>query len=312
MSPSPETVRRWIRLQRELGLDEIFLDEPWAPPASAPTIPPVRPDAAPRRAAPVSPGAPGSSQGSRSSTSEQPPTRPDRAAAQATPPARREPMPPLARPAPPPQAPRTPAPAPVPRPVPTRAPAIPVFSALPELHAHARACTRCILHGKRRAQVLEGAATSSTWAVLTLYGWADDADRGQLLSGTYAQGFLDLVKASGLPAPVVLPLLACAPTDPADTTIQGFTEAVRCRPYWTQALKLQGVRAVLVLDHKATQFARGPAFPVAWPAFRGEAWTLEGLPAISTHHPARLARSTQLAPEVASDLALLKTLLEKA
>ena len=40
--------------------------------------------------------------------------------------------------------------------------------------------------------------------------------------------------------------------------------------------------------------------------------TLEGLPAISTHHPARLARSTQLAPEVASDLALLKTLLEKA
>lgn len=196
--------------------------------------------------------------------------------------------------------------------MPTRAPAVPAFTTLPELHTHARACTRCILHGKRRAQVLEGAATSSTWAVLTLYGWADDADRGQLLSGTYAQGFLDLVKASGLPAPVVLPLLACAPTDPADTTIQGFTEAVRCRPYWTQALKLQGVRAVLVLDHKATQFARGPASPVAWPAFRGEAWTLEGLPAISTHHPARLARSTQLAPEVASDLALLKTLLEKA
>jgi len=299
MTLLPEETRRWIRLQRELGLDEVFLDEPWAPPASAPALPPVRPEAAPRRAAPAAPSA-------------QP--RPDRAPAPpAAPPPRREPMPPLARPTPPPPPPRAPAAAPVaPRPVPARAPAVPTFATLADLHTHARACTRCILHGKRRAQVLEGASGASSWAVLTLYGWADDADRGQLLSGSYARAFLDLVQASGLPAPVVLPLLACAPTDPADTTIQGFTEAVRCRPYWTQALKLSGARAVLVLDHKATQFARGPSAPVAWPAFRGESWTLEGLPAVSTHHPARLARSAQLAPEVASDLALLKTLLEKA
>lgn len=308
MPASPETVRRWIRLQRELGLDEVFLDEPWAPPATSPSLPPERPE--PRRSAPAPQGAP--TRPDRAPAPPAAPPRPERGAVPGAP-ARPEPMPPLVRPSSAPQPPRAPAaPPPTPRPAPVRAPAVPAFAALPELHAHARACTRCILHGKRRAQVLEGATASSTWAVLTLYGWADDADRGQLLSGSYAQAFLDLVAASGLPAPVVLPLLACAPSDPADTTIQGFTEAVRCRPYWTQSLKLQGVRAVLVLDHKATQFARGPAAPVAWPAFRGEAWTLEGLPAVSTHHPARLARSAQLGPEVASDLALLKSLLEKA
>ncbi len=28
----PEPVLRWIRLQKELGIDEVFLDETWAPP----------------------------------------------------------------------------------------------------------------------------------------------------------------------------------------------------------------------------------------------------------------------------------------
>lgn len=207
--------------------------------------------------------------------------------------------------APPPPIART-APAPAPR-----APAVPTFSDIASLREHARSCTRCILHGKRKAHLLEGGAERSSWAIVTLYGWADDNDRGRLLSGDYAKSFLDLVKASGLEEPVVLPVLACSPHDPADTTIQGFTEAVRCRPHWLQALRLHGVRAVLVLDHKATQLVRGPSAPVTWPAFRGETWAIEGIPAVSTHHPARLARSAALAPEIAADLARLKNLLEK-
>lgn len=207
------------------------------------------------------------------------------------------------------------APPPVARPAappPTRAPAVPTFADLAALHEHVGACSRCILHGKRKALVAQGGAERSTWAVLTLYGWADDTSNGRLLSGSYAAAFLDLVKASGLPEPVVLPVLACAPLDPADTTIQGFTEAVRCRPHWLQALKLHGVRAVLVLDHKATQLVRGPSSQVAWPAFRGETWAIEGIPAVSTHHPARLGRSAALAPDVASDLQRIKTILETA
>lgn len=172
-------------------------------------------------------------------------------------------------------------------------------------------CQRCILHGKRKSILLEGGAKSSTWAILTLYAWADDPERGQLLSGSYASAFFELVKASGLPAPVVLPILACSPADPADTTIQGFTEALRCKPHWMQALRLHNIRAVLVLDHKASQLVRGPSSPVAWPAFRGEAWAIEGIPATSTHHPARLARSAALAPDVASDLERIKSFLEK-
>lgn len=173
-----------------------------------------------------------------------------------------------------------------------------------------RNCSRCILHGRRKALVHVGGAARSSWAILTLYGWADDAETGRLLSGGYAAPFLDLVKAAGLPEPVILPVLACAPADPADTTVQGFTEAMRCRPHWLQALKLHGARAALVLDHKATQLVRGPSAQVAWPAFRGETWSIDGIPAVSTHHPARLARSAALGPEVSSDLQRVKHILE--
>jgi uracil-DNA glycosylase len=209
-----------------------------------------------------------------------------------------------------PSAPPTPAARPVLAPSP-RPSAVPVFPDLGALRDHALSCQRCILHGKRKSILLEGGAKSSSWAVLTLYAWADDADRGQLLSGSYASAFFDLVRASGLPDPIVLPILACSPTDPADTTIQGFTEALKCKPHWAQALRLHGVKAVLVLDHKASQLVRGPSAPIAWPAFRGEVWSIEGIPSVSTHHPARLSRSASLAPEVASDLERIKSLLEK-
>lgn len=321
MSVLPEAIRRWVRLQKELGLDEVFLDESWAPPAQsaspasasratsapaprnapAPSVAPARRDAPP---------SPGSQAQAPSQAPERRPAAPAPRAAQSAA---------ADRPAPfafqPPKGPATPAAptikAPAPRPAPVRASAIPVFQDLGSLRDHMRACTRCILHANRKGVVPSGGEDRSTWAVLTLYGWADDVEFRQLLSGTYAAAFRELVISAGLPQPAILPLLGCSPTDPADTSIQGFTEAVKCRPHWTQALKLSGAKAVLVLDHKATQFARGPSAPVEWPAFRGEPWTLEGLPAISTHHPARLARSVQLGPEVASDLARLKILLEK-
>jgi len=305
MAPLTDNLRRWVRLQRELGLDEVFLDEPWAPPAAAPSAPNTRGEPPRRAPAPAAPAAPTRLE----RPAAPPPVRAERAPTAA--PAARQDFtfkPPVATPPPA----RPPIQAPAPRPGPVRAATVPTFSDMGALHGHMRSCTRCILSGKRKAVIVEGGAKASSWAVLTLYGWADDDATGQLLSGTYAASFRDLVRASGLPEPVVLPLLACTPQDPADMTIQGFTEAVRCRPHWTQALKLLGAKAVLVLDHKATQFARGPSAPVSWPAFRGEPWSLEGLPAISTHHPARLARSAQLAPEVASDLAHLKTLLENA
>jgi uracil-DNA glycosylase len=316
MSVLPEAVRRWVRLQKELGLDEVFLDESWAPPAQAAAT------AAPGRA-PSAPQREPSPTGTRSALAPAPRTAPS-----APPPPERRPAAPAPR-APQPVAGDRPAPfsfqppkgaaappapvakAPAPYTAPVRPSAIPVFQDVGSLRDHMRSCTRCILHANRKGVVPSGGEDRSTWAVLTLYGWADDVEFGQLLSGTYAAAFRELVVSAGLPQPAILPLLGCSPTDPADTSIQGFTEAVKCRPHWTQALKLSGAKAVLVLDHKATQFARGPSAPVEWPAFRGEPWTLEGLPAISTHHPARLARSTQLGPEVASDLARLKILLEK-
>lgn len=297
----PEPVLRWVRLQRELGLDEVFLDQPWSPPAPAAPAQAAARRGAPepsRRPAPTAPSAPAPASAPRRAA----PMREDAPAAATrplfTPPA---PPPPAAQRAPAPAAPRT---AP-------RTPAVPTFQDAAALHEHMRSCTRCILHQKRKAILVEGGARTSSWAVLTLYGWADDDTRGRLLSGSYAGPFLELAKAAGLPEPAILPVLACTPSDPADTTIQGFTEAVRCRPHWIQALRLSGARAVLVLDHKATQLVRGPSAPTAWPAFRGEPWTIEGLPAVSTHHPARLARSPQLAPEVASDLTRLKSFLEK-
>lgn len=308
MSVLPDAIRRWVRLQKELGLDEVFLDESWAPPAQS-----AAPVAASR--APTAP-APRSAQAPASRTPPSAPPPPDRRSAA---PAPRPQQPAADRPAPfafqppkgsapvPPQAVKAPAP----RHAPVRPSAVPVFQDLVSLRDHMRSCTRCILHANRKGVVPSGGEDRSTWAVITLYGWADDNEFGQLLSGTYAAAFRELVISAGLPQPAILPLLGCSPTDPADTSIQGFTEAVKCRPHWTQALRLCGAKAVLVLDHKATQFARGPSAPVEWPAFRGEPWTLEGLPAISTHHPARLARSAQLGPEVASDLARLKILLEK-
>lgn len=316
MSVLPEAVRRWVRLQKELGLDEVFLDESWAPPAQ------VAVPATPSRASSAAqgPGAPPRREPPAAATASQahaPSQAPERRPSSAAPRAAQSAA--ADRPAPfafqPPKGPAAPsAPAikaPAPRPAPVRASAIPVFQDLGSLRDHMRSCTRCILHANRKGVVPSGGEDRSSWAVITLYGWADDNEFGQLLSGTYAAAFRELVISAGLPQPAILPLLGCSPTDPADTSIQGFTEAVKCRPHWTQALRLSGAKAVLVLDHKATQFARGPSAPVEWPAFRGEAWTLEGLPAISTHHPARLARSAQLGPEVASDLARLKILLEK-
>lgn len=297
MTALPDPVRRWLRLQRELGLDEVFLDEPWAPPAA----PPVVPTSAPGTSRPASGNAP-------TARRTAPPSPPSPGFPRSEPPVAAGNKPVLR---PPPEPARPPAPNPPPkRPLPSRLPPVPAFRSPEEVAAHAASCTRCILHGKRRTSILSGGDAKSSWAILTLYGWADDADSGRLLSGTYATAFLDLVRQAGLPAPTILPLLACVPSDPSDTTIQGFTEAVRCRPHWTALLKMSQARAVLVLDHKATQFARGPSVPVQWPAFRGESWTLEGIPAISTHHPARLARSPQIAPEVASDLARLKGFLE--
>jgi uracil-DNA glycosylase len=187
--------------------------------------------------------------------------------------------------------------------------AIPIFQNLQELTSHAGACTRCVLHGRRRSVLATGGPEKSTWAVLTLYAWGEDAQRGGILSGEYAKPLLDLARSLGLPDPAVAGIFACTPDDPADTTIQGFTEAVRCRGHWLQRLKLSGARAVLVLDHKATSLARGPSASVEWPAFRGQVWDLDGLPAVSTHHPSRLARQEALKPEVDADLRRILSLI---
>lgn len=236
------------------------------------------------------------------------PARPTAPVRPAPPPAATAPVqraaPPPTKTVPPPPAPRAPL-----APPPART-AIPVFSNLAELTTHAKSCTRCVLSRRRRSVLASGGPETSTWAILTLYAWGEDAERGEVLAGEYGKGLLKLAAEAGLPKPAVAAIFACTPDDPADTTIQGFTEAVRCRGHWLQRLKLSNAKAVLVLDHKATQLARGPQGSVAWPAFRGERWELEGIPAISTHHPSRLARQAALEPEVKADLALIRQILE--
>ena len=66
---------------------------------------------------------------------------------------------------------------------------------------------------------------------------------------------------------------------------------------------------MLVLDHKATSLARGPAVSVEWPTVRGQVWDLDGLPAVSTHHPTRLARQETLRTEVEADLRRIRSLI---
>jgi uracil-DNA glycosylase len=154
-----------------------------------------------------------------------------------------------------------------------------------------------------------GGPEKAPWAVLTLYAWGEDAERGRILAGAYAQPLLELARELGLPEPAAAAIFACTPDDPSDTTIQGFTEAVRCRGHWLQRLKLSGAKAVLVLDHKATLLARGPSAPVEWPAFRGKDWEIDGIPALSTHHPARMSRSPALREEVAADLRRILSLV---
>ncbi|HNY31618.1 MAG TPA: hypothetical protein PKO15_12080 [Fibrobacteria bacterium] len=282
-----EPIARWVRYQQELGIDEVILDVPFssvapAPPTAArrpaaPTAPPVRPPVSTARPAPIPPPVATTPSGAFPRPTPQP-------------------------------APRASVPPPIPAP-PSRS-AIPTFANLQELSDHARSCTRCVLSRRRRSVLASGGPETSSWAVLTLYAWGEDADRGGVLAGDYAKGLLELAAEAGLPQPAVAAIFACTPDDPADTTIQGFTEAVRCRGHWLQRLKLSKARAVLVLDHKATQLARGPQGSVAWPAFRGERWELDGIPAISTHHPTRLARQAALEPDVRADLERIRLILE--
>ena len=276
MSALPESVLRWTRYQRELGVDEVVLDR--RPKPVAPRTPAAdRAVAAPPRKTAAPAGAPAAP----ASRARKPPDPAVLAAAPAVRPASVAPL-------------RS---------------AIPVFADLQELSAHARACTRCVLHGRRRSVLATGGPDRSTWAILTLYAWGEDASRGGILEGDYALPFLDLARESDLPPPAVASIFACTPDNPSDTPIQGFTEAVRCRGHWLQRLKLSGARAVLVLDHKATSLARGPAISVDWPAVRGQVWDLDGLPAVSTHHPTRLARQESLRPEGESDLRRIRSLI---
>lgn len=210
---------------------------------------------------------------------------------------------------------KAPAPAPVapaaPRPVVSRA-AFPVFQSLAELESHAKSCQRCVLARRRKGVVPSGGPEKADWAVLTLYAWAEDLDRGQILAGSYAAELLEMARSIGLGAPAATAIFGCTPDDPADTTIQGFTEAVRCRGHWLQRLKLSGCKAILVLDHKATLLARGPSAPVEWPAHRGTRWEIDGIPAVSTHHPTRMARQAALRPEVESDLNQILSIVKGA
>jgi uracil-DNA glycosylase family 4 len=295
MSPvlSP-LVKAWVRAQRDLGLDAVFFDQPVDFPAPtteivkpiASTAPPkamAHPQSAPQRTNPEPPVA------------RQPPRAPMDRAPLRTPD-------PVARPAaaPPPQA------------APVRAPAmrlatVPTFASREELGKHAQACTRCALK-EREATVWQGGATSSPWLVLTLYGWGEDLKNGKLLSGGYAKAFLELVNKVGLPEPAMAAVLCCPPLNPADTSVQGRIEAARCRPYWTQLLKFTGAKAILVLDHKATQLAVGKA--VDWAEFRSRRFLLENVPALATHHPARLARSQEMATDVENDLRQILSIVE--
>jgi len=289
MSGLSESVLRWAKYQRELGIDDVILDERFVAPAATPAAAgaPAARNAPPRTAPPPAP----------SRTSEPAPRAPAPVAPRMAPP-----PPPAQRPAAPPPS------APAPARAPTRT-AIPTFGTVAELCAHAATCTRCTLHGRRRSVLATGGPEKSPWAVLTLYAWGEDAERGQILAGAYAQPLLDLAKEVGLPAPAAAAIFACTPDDPSDATIQGFTEAVRCRGHWLQRLKLSGANAILVLDHKASILARGPALPVEWPAFRGQRWELDGIPTISTHHPSRMARTPALRPEVESDLKQILSLI---
>lgn len=282
MSDLPQSILRWARYQRELGLDEVALDAPL----------PVRAANTPTAKVPSVPSKTHSVRGPSQAPSapaffERPASRPT------------SPVP--AR-----------APTPVQRPQNSGAPArtaVPTFANVQELCTHAGACTRCVLHGRRRSVLATGGPERSDWAVLTLYAWGEDAQRGGILSGDYALPLLQLARQVGLPEPAVAAIFACTPDDPSDTTIQGFTEAVRCRGHWLQRLKLSGARAILVLDHKATSLARGPSAAVDWPAFRGQLWDLDGSPAVSTHHPSRLARQEALRPDVEADLRRIASLI---
>lgn len=310
MSRLPETVARWVRLQRELGIDDVVLDVglqeismalplrlnkstsnavPTASEKTAKTeFGPTSPRRAQRPSAPV--------------PSRETPGQPRAHAAPIfTPPPGR----PLAAPARPAGSPSTAAPL---RPAATRA-SFPTFGTLAELEEHANSCQRCVLSGRRRSVVPSGGPEKADWAILTLYAWAEDCDKRQILAGNYAAPLLDLATSVGLGAPAVAAIFACTPDDPADATIQGFTEAVRCRGHWLQRLKLSGCKAILVLDHKATTLARGPSSPVEWPAFRGQRWEIGEIPAISTHHPSRMARQTALQPEVEADLKAIVSLV---
>lgn len=313
MSILPEPVARWVRLQRELGIDDVILDQPWKP---TPTASASRPAATAQGPA----NRPAPSAGPQDFTPRQgPPGSAARPASRPTAPAapsRPAPagpsfqMPSFQAPAA-----KAPAPAPVapaaPRPVVSRA-AFPVFQSLSELETHAKSCQRCVLARRRKGVVPSGGPEKADWAVLTLYAWAEDLDRGQILAGNYAAELLEMARSIGLGAPAATAIFGCTPDDPADTTIQGFTEAVRCRGHWLQRLKLSGCKAILVLDHKATLLARGPSAPVEWPAHRGKVWEIDGIPAVSTHHPTRMARQAALRPEVESDLNQILSIVKGA
>ncbi|HQF56882.1 MAG TPA: hypothetical protein PK208_17340, partial [Fibrobacteria bacterium] len=58
--------------------------------------------------------------------------------------------------------------------------------------------------------------------------------------------------------------------------------------------------------------ARGPSAPVEWPAHRGTRWEIDGIPAVSTHHPTRMARQAALRPEVESDLNQILSIVKGA
>lgn len=281
MSTLSPLLKAWVRAQRDLGCDAVIFDEPLVLPEPVATTPAPRQAAAPDRSAPA---------GARPSPRE--------------PYARPEPMQrpaPMARPAAPARAAAPPPPPAAPiRPAPVRPAAVPTFASYEELSAHAKACTRCILGKDREHNVLSGSVRTSSWMVLTLFGWGEDLASGELLSGSYAQTFRDLARSVGLPEPVVGAVFACPPKNPADQTVQGRIEATRCRPYWSQILKQSGAKAVLVLDHKAAQLSVGRA--LEWPAYRGRPFELDGVPAVATHHPARLARQASLASEVEADL----------
>ena len=163
MSDLPQSVLRWARYQRELGLDEVALDEPL----------PVR------TAAPVAAKSPAK-------------TPPPRNAASVPPgPAFERPAP---RPSPPPPRAAAPATRPAVPSTPVRT-AIPTFQNVQELCSHAEACTRCVLHGRRRSILATGGPERSSWAVLTLYAWGEDAERRGILSGEYAKPLLDLARS---------------------------------------------------------------------------------------------------------------------